>query len=154
MSVKNNKVDLTALKFNQATLVVLLSVSYLLNLNWLVGFVALVLLVGTILPEAALFKSIYKYFLKPAKILKPKISIEDSSPHQFAQALGGIMLAASFLFLSIFNLQLLGWAFVLFVVALAFVNLVFNFCAGCFVYFQLGKLGLFNSQKIHGEENV
>ncbi|HMQ34233.1 MAG TPA: DUF4395 family protein [Chloroflexaceae bacterium] len=35
---------------------------------------------------------------------------------------------------------MLGWALALMVVALAAINLIFGFCAGCFVYTQLARL--------------
>jgi hypothetical protein len=34
----------------------------------------------------------------------------------------------------------LGWGLTFVVIALAAVNLIFGFCAGCFVYFQLQRL--------------
>ena len=34
----------------------------------------------------------------------------------------------------------IGWGLAFVVIALAAVNLIFGFCAGCFVYFQLARL--------------
>jgi hypothetical protein len=36
----------------------------------------------------------------------------------------------------------LGWALTGVVVALAAVNLFLGFCAGCFMYYQLGRIGV------------
>jgi hypothetical protein len=140
------KVDITAIKFNQASIVALTLVAFLLNFSWLVLFVALVLLVGTVWPGAALFKQIYQRLLKPAGLLKAKVVEEDSAPHNFAQGMAGtIMLVASLaLFL---GLGSLGWALAGLVALLAAVNLLFSFCAGCFTYFQLSRLGLFRGSK-------
>ena len=33
-----------------------------------------------------------------------------------------------------------GWALAIVVIVLAAINLIFGFCAGCFVYFQLARL--------------
>ncbi len=41
-----------------------------------------------------------------------------------------------------FGTHLLGWAPALLVIALAAVNLLFGFCTGCFIFFQLQRLGL------------
>jgi hypothetical protein len=38
------------------------------------------------------------------------------------------------------GLSALGWALTLLVVLLAAIDLVFGFCAGCFVYLQLARL--------------
>ena len=45
------KVDQTALKVNQASIIVLLVLAFLLNWIWLVAFVAAVMLVGTFCPR-------------------------------------------------------------------------------------------------------
>ena len=59
------KVDTTTIKFNQASIIVLTLLGFLLDQPYLVLFVGLVLAVGTIFPNAALFKQIYLKLLKP-----------------------------------------------------------------------------------------
>lgn len=65
-------------------------------------------------------------------------------PHQFAQAMGSVFLFAAFAAL-IGGAETLGWVLTWLVAALAFVNLTVQFCAGCFVYFQLDRRGLLPS---------
>ncbi len=48
-----------------------------------------------------------------------------------------LALAALLLFL---GFDIAGWFFGFMVLALALVNLVFGFCAGCFLYLHLGRL--------------
>jgi hypothetical protein len=141
-----DKVDITAIKFNQASIVALTLVAFLLNLSWLVLLVAVVLLIGTVWPGAALFKQIYYRLLKPAGLLKPNVVEEASTPHNFAQGMAGtIMLIASFVLFM--GLGTLGWALAGLVALLAAVNLLFSFCAGCFTYFQLARLGIIGGSK-------
>jgi hypothetical protein len=135
------KVDTTALKFNQASIIAFTLLGFLLNLPVLVLFGGLVLAVGTIVPVAALFKQIYLKALKPAGILKPNIIDDDPAPHQFAQGVGAIFLLGSSVALFL-EATVLGWTLAWIVIILAAVNLFFNFCAGCFVYYQLDKVGL------------
>src|SRR5512141_3027573 len=116
--------DRTTLRVNQAFIIALLVVGFLLNQPVFVVFVAAVMAIGTAFPQAALFQRIYRDLLKPAKVLQPDLHEEDPAPHRFAQGMG------------------LGWALTIIVIALAAVNLVFGFCAGCFVYFQLQRFGL------------
>ena len=153
MSEKINKLDKSALKFNQGAIVTLTAVAFIFNINWLIAFVAVVLIIGTILPKAGLFKLVYFHITKRFRIIKPNIVEEDNAPHLFAQGMGGAFLFISFLLLEIVNQQFIGWTLSLIVLALAFVNLSLNFCAGCFIYFQLGKLGIF-SHKISEEQNA
>jgi hypothetical protein len=134
-------VDHNALRTNQAFIIVLLAVGFLLNQAWLVAFVCAVMLLGTALPQAALFQRIYRDVLKPAGLVKPDVRQESAAPHRFAQGLGGMFLLLSIIAL-LAGAGALGWALALIVVALAAVNLFLGFCAGCFVFFQLQRLGL------------
>lgn len=136
------KVDTTAIKFNQALIVTITLLGFLLNQPHLVLFVGLVLAVGTILPRAALFKLIYLKLLKPNNILKANVIDDDPAPHQFAQGVGAIFLLGSSASLLVLNAPILGWALAWIVIVLAAINLFFSFCAGCFVYYQLDRVGL------------
>ena len=153
MNNQINKLDRSALKFNQGSIVVLTAIAFLFSLPWLVAFTAAVMLVGTIFPNAALFKLIYKHIAKPLGIIKPDVVEEDNSPHQFAQGLGGVFLVLSFAALEA-KLFVIGWSLALIVLALAFINLTVNFCVGCFIYFQLNKIGLFQSKPESRSENA
>lgn len=136
------KVDTTTIKFNQGSIIVFTLLGFLLNQPYLVLFVGLVLVVGTIFPKAALFKQVYLKLLKPAGLLKPNVIDDDPTPHQFAQGVGALFLLAGSFALLVFNAVVLGWILAWIVIVLAAINLFFGFCAGCFVYYQLGRLGL------------
>ena len=136
------KVDTTALKFNQAAIISLTLLGFLLDQPYLVLLVGLVMAIGTIFPRAALFKQLYHKLLKPHNLLRANVIEDDPAPHQFAQGLGALfLLASSFALLGLGNPGL-GWALAWIVIVLAAVNLFLNFCAGCFVYYQLDRLGL------------
>jgi hypothetical protein len=141
------KVDTTAIKFNQASIITLISLAFVFDLPWLVLFVAAVLAVGTIWPGAALFQSTYRRVLKPLGLLKPHVIDDDPAPHRFAQGLGATFLGLSSIALLALSLVLLGWALAGLVVVLATINLFFGFCAGCFFYLQLNRLGLIRRPK-------
>jgi hypothetical protein len=113
-----------------------------LDQPYLVLFVGVVLAVGTILPNAGLFKQIYLKLLKPNNILKANVIHDEPAPHQFAQGVGALFLLTSSVALLLFNSPGLGWVLAWIVIILAGINLFFNFCAGCFVYYQLDKFGL------------
>ena len=153
MPGKISRVDRSALKFNQGAIVLLTAVAFIFNINWLIGFVAFVLLIGTIFPNAGLFKLIYLHIAKRYRLIKPDIIEEDNRQHLFAHELGGVFLSISFLLLEFTSQQFVGWTLSLLVLVLAFINLSLNFCAGCFIYFQLGKVGIF-SRKVSEEQNA
>jgi hypothetical protein len=67
------------------------------------------------------------------------VHAEDPAPHRFAQGLGAAVLLAATLALFA-GAAALGWGLAFVVIGLAAINLLFGFCAGCFVYFQLARL--------------
>ncbi|HLA43462.1 MAG TPA: DUF4395 domain-containing protein [Aggregatilineales bacterium] len=135
------KVDHNALRTNQAFIIVLLGLAYVLDLTPLVAFVAVVMLVGSIYPPVRLFVLFYQHILKPAGLLKPDVVEDNPEPHRFSMALGGIFTTASTIAF-LLEASTIGWILSFIVVGLAALNLFLGFCAGCFVYYQLNRLGI------------
>jgi len=135
------KVDQSALKVNQAFIITLLILAFVLNSWWLVAFVGLVMLLGTAVPQLSLFKQIYVQLLRPSRLIKPDIVPDNPEPHRFAQGLGGVFVALSVVAL-LAQIPAVGWALAWLVVALAALNLFLGFCAGCFVYYQLNRFNV------------
>jgi hypothetical protein len=134
-------VDQTALRVNQACIIALLLIAFLFDQPWLVAAVGLIMLVGTLWPQAGLFKLFYSRLLRPAGLLKPAPEPDEPQPHLFAQGLGALVLAAATLALW-GGATVAGWLLAWVVVVLAGVNLFLGFCLGCFVYYQLARRGL------------
>lgn len=138
---KERKVDHSALRVNQAFIIGLSLLAFIVDNAWLAAFVGLVMLLGTAVPSLSLFKRIYQHALRPAGLIKPDMIVDNPEPHRFAQGFGGTVVALAVVALAS-GFSLLGWGLVWLVIALAALNLFLGFCAGCFVYYQLGKLGL------------
>ncbi|GIV99566.1 DUF4395 domain-containing protein [Roseiflexus sp.] len=131
--------DRTALRVNQAAIITLLLVAFVVDLPWLVAIVAIVMALGTVSPALALFQRLYRDVLRPAGVLRPDIHQEDAAPHRFAQGMGAtVLFLASVALLA--GATTVGWALALLVVVLAAINLLFGFCVGCFIFFQLQRL--------------
>ena len=145
MAAALQTVDHSALKVNQTGIVATVLVAFIgsafFRPIWvLIPLLAIVLLVGTFNPQLALFKQLYFKVLKPRGIVKPRPIQDRPEPHNFAQGMGGVVLALSSVLL--LALPVAGLALALLVAVLAFVNLAFGYCLGCQIYFQLGKRGL------------
>lgn len=131
-------VDHSTLRTNQATIILLLFVSFVVNLPWLAGLVGLLMFGGALAGQPA-FGWIYNRLLKPRGWLKPDVLMDNRQPHAFAQGFGGVvLLIAAVLFLS--GLSAVGWGLVWLVIALASLNLFVGFCVGCAVYYWLNRL--------------
>jgi hypothetical protein len=134
----SNQFDRTAVRVSQAAMVGLLLIAFLFNITWLVPLMAVLLVAGTIDRRLALFQRAYRDLLRPLGLLKPDLRTEDATAHRFAQGVGAaVLIAASAGLLA--GLSTLGWALTLLVVTLAAINLLFGFCAGCFLYLQLAR---------------
>ena len=134
------RVDHTALKVNQLTIIVSIVLAFIFDLPWLVALVGVVMLAGTIMGIPG-FLPLYRYVLKPLGLARPNILADNPEPHRFAQGLGAgfLLLGAAALYLS---LPVLGWGLAWVVVALAALNVFAGFCLGCFFYYWLARLRL------------
>ena len=135
------KVDQNALRTHQAILIVVLLAAFVLDLPVVVAFAAAVMVIGALYPPARLFVRIYLHILKPTGLIKPHVIEDNPEPHRFAMTLGGLFLVGSIIAL-LADVTALGWALSLIVLALAAINLFLGFCVGCFMYYQLNKLGV------------
>ena len=145
MGISPGVVDHSALKVNQTGIVATVLVAFIGSaffrpLLILIPLLAVVLLLGTFAPQLALFKQLYFKVLRPRGIVKPRPVQDRPEPHNFAQGMGGVVLAVASLFLV--PLPVVGLALALLVAVLAFINVAFGFCLGCQIYYQLGKRGL------------
>ncbi|MGH2348809.1 MAG: DUF4395 domain-containing protein [bacterium] len=135
------KVDHNSIKFSQVSLTVLALAAFVADAGWLVGVLAVIMAVSTAVPEWGLFRVLYRRAALPARVLRPNVVVDDPAPHRFAQGVGAAFLGASWIALAA-GTPVLGWSLTLIVAALAMLNVLFNFCAGCFVYYQLRRYGL------------
>jgi hypothetical protein len=138
-------VDHSALKVNQIGIITTVLVAFIGSAFYrpllvLIPLLAIVLLVGTFAPQLALFKQLYFKVLKPRGIVKPRPVQDRPEPHNFAQGMGGVVLAIASVLL--IPLTVAGLALSLLVAVLAFVNVAFGYCVGCQIYFQLSKAGV------------
>jgi predicted permease len=136
-------VDRTALKFNQGSIITIVILAFALQLPSLLALLALVLIVGTIIPSAGLFKLLYGKVLRPLKLLRADVVEEDNLQHLFSQGLGGVFLVIAFAFLTGNGIPIVGWSLAFLVAALALVNLTVDFCLGCFLYLRLRRWSFF-----------
>lgn len=136
-------VDATALKTNQILIVACVVVAFALGVDlggsWLIAAVAASLAAGAAFPGYGPFQLLYRHGLRPAGIVHPRPRPDDPAPHRFAQAVGGAFLLVSAIAL-FGDAVTLGWVLAWLVAALALVNLLFGFCAGCFAFYHLRRL--------------
>lgn len=131
-------VDHSTLRVNQAVIISLLVLGFVLNNPWPIAAVALTMTLGTVRQQPG-FRWVYTGLLKPRGWVRPDVIQDNAEPHVFAQGFGAIVVWAGLL-AYIAGAPGLGWGLVWLVVALAALNLFVGFCAGCAVYYWLGRV--------------
>jgi hypothetical protein len=134
------QVDHTAIKSGQTITMLLLLAAFILDSWRLAAFVAGINIVGAAIPALSLFGLIYRRMLKPAGLVKPHLVPDYPEPHRFAQGFSGVVTALSALL--VWGGVTPGWALSWLVIVLASLNVFVGFCAGCFTYYQLNRLGM------------
>jgi hypothetical protein len=134
------KVDHSALKANQLTIILLNILAFVFNLPILAAVVALVMGAGTLLKLPG-FILLYRNFYKPLGLLKPDVLDDNPEPHRFAQFVGFLFMAAGSAALFL-GATTLGWGLVWVVTALAALNAFGGFCVGCAMYYWLARINL------------
>ena len=133
-------VDHAAIRVNQAFVITLAILAFIVDMPWLAAFVGGVMFIGTLLKKPG-FGFVYQFALKPLGLVRPEVVPDNPEPHRFAQGFGSLVLlsGAGALF---GGLGLLGWALVWLVAALAALNLFGGFCVGCAMYYWLSRLNV------------
>ncbi len=133
-------VDHSAIKFAQIVITAWIVVAGALAAPWLILFLAAVLVTSAASPSRSVLRLLYQRVAVPLRLIRPHMVPDDPAPHRFAQGVGAVVLWLSTLALFV-GASTLGWVLAGLVAALALVNVVAGFCAGCFVYYQLSRRG-------------
>ena len=144
------RVDIHLAKFSQACVVILTGLAFLFNQPIIVLIAAIIMALATLSPAASPFKILYQRVVLPLGLLRPRVVEDDPAPHRFAQGVGAAFLIASSFILFLTQATILGWTLDLIVFVLAGINFTLGFCAGCFVYYWLGRLGVFPRVRYEG----
>jgi hypothetical protein len=144
------RLDAHLLKFSQACTVTLAALAFIFQQPVVVAIAAVCLALSAAYPAASPFRLLYRGVVVPLHLLKPRIVEDDPAPHRFAQAIGAAFLIVSSLLLLLTTATIAGWTLDLIVFALSGLNFSVGFCAGCFVYYHLGRLGVLPQVRYEG----
>ena len=136
------RVDAHLAKFSQASVAVLTALAFIFNQPIIVLISALIMVIAALAPAISPFKLVYQSVIVPLHLLKPRVVEDDPAPHRFAQGIGAAFLIAASIVFFLVHVPTAGWILDLIVFVLSAINFTVGFCAGCFVYYHLGRLGL------------
>jgi len=135
------QVDQSGIKTGMATTIVLLVLGFIFDFWPLVALVAAAQLLGALALPFAPYRLFYRTVIKPSGLIQPNVIQDNPEPHRFAMLVGGLFDVVALLAL-LAGGPLLAWILVGIVVVLANLNLWLGFCMGCWMYYQLNRLGL------------
>ncbi|MBG7609973.1 MAG: DUF4395 domain-containing protein [Anaerolineae bacterium] len=130
-------VDHTALKVNQAVIIIASISAFLTDMPWLAALVGVVMGVGTFFRLPGFFP-IYQILLRFGWA-SPDPLPDNPEPHRFAQGIGATVIAVGISALYS-GASLVGWSLVWMVIILAALNLFAGFCVGCALYYWLNRI--------------
>lgn len=135
-----NRVDHSAIRSAQLLTILTLIASGLAGRWEPIAVLAGIFLLTALYFPAGPFILVYRWLLKPLGIVKPDLRVDHLQPHRFGQAVGAVTAAAAAVLLYL-GYMLAGWSLVAVLIVLTTVSFT-GWCIGCFIYFQLYRLGL------------
>jgi len=138
--IKQQYVDQNELRTHQILVLIGLLAGFITDRWEWVALQAVVFFMTVLLPSYGPYVLIYKRFLKPIGLIKPDLRVDVPQAHRFAMSIGLLVTAYSSYMLFIGN-NVIGWSLVWLILILGIVALG-GWCAGCFTYFMLNRIGL------------
>ena len=142
-SMQVPRVDTHLAKFSQASTVALSALAFAFQQPVIVLILAIIMTLAALFPTTVSpYRLLYRGIVLPLGLWKPRVVEDDPAPHRFAQGVGAVFLIAATLVLYLTTAYAVGRTLDIIVFVLAGINLTVGFCAGCFVYYHLGRLGI------------
>jgi len=139
MAEKLNNVDQSELRVNSALVIIGLVTAFVIKRWELVAFQAGALFLTTLHLSLGPYVALYRHILRPAGIVKPDLRVDKAEPHRFATMFGTIV-ATTAAYLLATGRNGAGWGLVWLLISLATAGFS-GWCAGCFVYYIMNRLG-------------
>lgn len=136
----SNQVDHAEIKMGQILTIVISAIALALqNQTPLIILGGIFLLSGTVRVISP-FSLLYRWVINPLGIIKSDYRLDNIQPHKFGQLVGVVTVALA-LGLMQFGFPFAGWSIVVVLIALTATSYA-GWCVGCFMYYQLNRLGL------------
>lgn len=133
--------DANEIRFGQFLVVTNVTTAYVLNRWELIAAQCCIFVLMVLSPKMTdVYKWIYHGFIKPIGLLKPDMRIDNIEAYRFANMIG-IFVSGTASYLLYSGYETIGWSIVWVMISLGSLA-VLGWCAGCFVYYMLQKMGI------------
>ena len=136
----NNQVDHAEIKMGQILTIIISGIALALQNQILLMILAGIFLLSGTVRAISPFSLLYRWVVSPLGIIKSDYRLDNIQPHKFGQ-LVGVMTIVLALTLMQMGFTLAGWSIVVALTGLTSISYA-GWCIGCFMYYQLNRLGL------------
>lgn len=133
-------VDHAAIKTGQLLAIATALAAFVLGRWEIIAALAVVFLITALVYTLGPFVLVYRLLLRPLRLVEPDMRGDYLQPHRFGQAVGAATAGAAALAVQAGH-SYAGWAIVWVLIVLTAISYK-GWCIGCFLYYQLNRLGL------------
>lgn len=136
----NNQVDHAEIKMGQILTIIISSLALALQNQILLMVLAGIFLLSGTLRSISPFSLLYRWVINPLGIIKSDYRLDNIQPHKFGQLVGVVTIVLALALMQM-GFTLAGWSIVVALTGLTSISYA-GWCIGCFMYYQLNRLGL------------
>ncbi len=140
LKINNQMVDQAELRVHQFFTIVVFLTAIVLGRWELVALQSLIFALTFLNTRFSPYIALYHYVLRPTGLIRPDLRPDNMAAHRFATMIG-LLVSSSAAYLLAAGHESIGWGLVLLILILAGIAF-FGWCAGCFTYYLLNRLGL------------
>lgn len=151
MNMNNHVVDQSKLRVQQFFSLIVFLTALVLDRWELVALQSVIYVLTLLNPKLSPYTALYRHVLQPIGLIKPDLRPDNREVHRFATLIGTLVTSAAACLLA-GGYTSIGWGLVWLMVVLVGAAF-FGWCAGCFTYYMINRLGLkgfFNKEPIGG----
>lgn len=136
----SNQIDHAEIKMGQILTIVISAIALVLQNQILLIILGCIFLLSGTVRVISPFSLLYRWVINPLGIIKSDYRLDNIQPHKFGQLVGVITVVLA-LILMHFGFTFAGWSIVIVLIVLTATSYA-GWCVGCFMYYQLNRLGL------------
>ena len=140
MKINSQVIDQNELRVHQFFIIIVFLTAFVLDQWELVALQSVIFGLTFLNPRFSPYIALYHHVLQPAGLIRPDLRPDNWAAHRFASMIG-LLVSSSAAYLLAAGYASLGWGLVWLIFVLA--GIAFSgWCAGCFTYYMLNRLGL------------
>lgn len=135
-----NYVDHAEIKMGQILTIAFTATALVLQNTLPLMILGVVCLLSGTVRMLSPFSMLYRWVIKPGGIMKSDYRLDNIQPHKFGQLVGAVTVVISLVCMQL-GYPMVGWGIAVVLIILTVVSYA-GWCIGCFIYYQLNRIGM------------